>query len=274
MSRALQPWKFLLLTVSGWMNRYQQRVIDYLIEENRILKGKLRGKRIRFTDDERRRLAVKGKALGRKLLREVDSIFAPNTILTWHRKLIAKKWDYSSKRGSGRPRVMNEIAELVVRMALENPRWGYTRIRGALANLTYKVSRTTIANILKEHGIDPAPERGKRTPWCTFLKAHWESIAAVDFFTVEVATLGRLVTYYALIVVELSTRRVQVAGLTPEPGSAFMMQVGRNLTSTPDGLLLGKRFLMDRDGKYSEDFRDLLEKSGMDIVRLPPRSPI
>ena len=86
--------------------------------------------------------------------------------------------------------------------------------------------------------------------------------------------MGRLVTYYVLIVVELSTRRVQVAGLTPEPGSAFMMQVGRNLTSMPDGLLSGKRFLiMDRDGKYSEDFRDLLEKSGVDIVRLPPRSP-
>ena len=274
MSRALQPWEFLLFTLSGWMNRYQQRMIDYLIEENRILKGKLRVKRIRFTDDERRRLAVKGKALGRKLLGRVATVVTPDTILAWHRKLIAKKWDYSAKRGPGRPRIQNEIADLAVRMALENSRWGYTRIRGALANLTYKVSRTTIANILKEHGIDPAPERGKKMAWGTFLKAHWESLAAVDFFTVEVASMGRLVTYYVLIVLELSTRRVQVAGLTPEPGSAFMMQVGRNLTSTPDGLLSGKRFLiMDRDGKYSGDFRDLLEKSGVDIVRLPPRSP-
>ncbi len=111
-------------------------------------------------------------------------------------------------------------------------------------------------------------------PWCTFLRAHWESLAAVDFFTVEVAGMGRLVTYYVLIVLELSTRRVQVAGLTPEPGSAFMMQVGRNLTSTPDGFLAGKRFLiMDRDGNYSGEFRDFLERSGLDIVRLPPRSP-
>ncbi len=105
MSRALQPWEFLLITLSGWVNRHQQKVIDYLIEENRVLKGKLRGKRLRLMDDERRRLAVKGKAIGRKLLREVDSIFTPNTILTWHRKLIAKKWDYSAKRGPGRPRV-------------------------------------------------------------------------------------------------------------------------------------------------------------------------
>lgn len=274
MSRALQPWEFLLLALSGWMNRHQQRMIDYLIEENRILKGKYRGKRIHFTNDERRRLAVKGKALGRKMLKEVASIVTPDTMLTWHRKLIAKKWDYSAKRGPGRPRVMNKISNLVVRMALENPRWGYTRIRGALANLTYKVSRTTIANILNEHGIEPAPERGKRAPWRTFLKAHWESLAAVDFFTVEVATLGRLVTYYVLIVLELSTRRVQVAGLTPEPGQAFMAQVGRNLTSTPGGFLTRKRFLvMDRDKKYSEEFRSLLKESGTHIVRLPPRSP-
>ncbi len=105
MNRALQPWEFLLITLSGWVNRHQQKVIDYLIEENRVLKGKLHGKRLRLTDDERRRLAVKGKALGRKLLGEVASIVTPGTILTWHRKLIAKKWDYSAKRGPGRPRV-------------------------------------------------------------------------------------------------------------------------------------------------------------------------
>ncbi len=266
MDRVLQPWEFLLITLFGWVNRHQQKVIDYLIEENRVLKGKLRGKRLRLTDDERRRLAVKGKVIGRKLLREVDSIF--------HRKLIAKKWDHSAKRGPGRPRVMNEIAELVVRMALENPRWGYTRIRGSLANLGQKVSRTTISNILKEHGIDPAPERGKRTPWRTFLKAHWESIAAVDFFTVEVAILGRLVTYYILIVLELSTRRVQVVGLTPEPDTAFMMQIGRNLTDVSGGFLADKRFIiMDRDRKYCEGFRSLLEESGTNVLRLPPRSP-
>jgi hypothetical protein len=123
MNRALQPWEFLLIILSGWVNRHQQKVIDYLIEENRVLKGKLGGKRIRLTDDERRRLAVKGKALGRKMLKEVASIAEPDTILSWHRKLIARKWDYSAKRGPGRPRVMKEIAELVVQMAMDNPRW-------------------------------------------------------------------------------------------------------------------------------------------------------
>lgn len=274
MNRALQPWEFLLITLSGWVNRHQEKVIDYLIEENRVLKEKLGGKRIRFTDNERRRLAVKGKALGRRLLGRVASIVTADTILAWHRKLIAKKWDHSSNRGPGRPRVMNEIADLIVRMARENPGWGYTRIRGALANLEYKVSRTTISTILKENGIEPAPERGERTPWRTFLKAHWESLAAMDFFTVEVATLGRLVTYYVLIVVELSTRRVQVAGLTPNPDAAFMMQVGRSLTDVSGGFLAGKHYLiMDRDRKYSEGFRSLLEESGTNVLRLPPRSP-
>jgi hypothetical protein len=121
----LQPWQLLLVTVAGWINRQQQDVIAYLQEENRILKGKLKGRRVRFTDDERRRLAAKGKALGRKVLREVASIVTPATILAWHRKLIAQKWDYSERRRPGRPRVAEKIAELAVRMAKENPSWGY-----------------------------------------------------------------------------------------------------------------------------------------------------
>ena len=144
----------------------------YLLEENRVLKARLRGKKLRLTDDERRRLAVKGKALGRKLLAEVVGIVTPETLLAWHRRLIARKWDYSERRKQlGRPRVMVEISELVVGMAKSNPKWGYTRIRGALSNLGHTVARSTIANILREHGIEPAPERGERTPWRTFLAA-------------------------------------------------------------------------------------------------------
>ena len=133
------------------------------------------------------------------MLREVASIVTPNTILAWHRKLIARKYDGSSKRGPGRPRVAEEIPELTVRMARDNPGWGYTTINGALFNLGHTVARETVRNILKEHGIVPAPERRKRIPWSMFLKSHWNSMAAADFFTVEVWSPVGLTRYYVVV---------------------------------------------------------------------------
>jgi transposase InsO family protein len=276
MSVSASPLHFLLFTFAGWINQHQQAVIEYLQEENRVLKEQLRGKRLRLTDHQRRRLAIKGKRLGRRALGQIAGIVTPDTILAWHRKLIAKKWDYSARRKSpGRPRTKRLIADLVVRMAAENDWWGYTRIQGALANLGHRISRGTVANILREHGIEPAPERGPRTAWRTFLQAHWETLAAADFFTVEVSTWRGLVSYYILIVIELSSRRVCLAGVTSHPDHTFMMQVARNLTDCCDGFLLGKRFLiLDRDKKYSEGFRKMLEGAGTtQMVRLPVRSP-
>ena len=129
MSTPIQPVTLLVVAIAGWIQREQQAAIVYLLEENRVLKARLRGRKLRFTDDERCRLAVKGKELGRKLLAEVAGIVTPETLLAWHRRLIARKWDYSARRKHhGRPRVMVEITELVVAMAKSNPKWGYTRI--------------------------------------------------------------------------------------------------------------------------------------------------
>ena len=164
MAVVLHPWQILVAALSGWITRRQDAVVEFLREENGVLKQQLGGKRLRLNDAQRRRLAVRGKAIGRRALTEIASLVTPDTILRWHRQLIAQKWTHK-RRSPGRARVMQVIAELTVRMARENPRWGYTRIQGALRNVGHRVGRTTIANILKENGIDPAPERGKRTTW-------------------------------------------------------------------------------------------------------------
>ena len=273
MAAVLHPWQILVTTLAGWINRHQEAVIDYLCEENRVLKQQLGHRRLRLTDDQRRRLAVRGKAIGRRALAEVASLVTPDTILRWHRQLIAQKWTHK-RRSPGRPRVMEIIADLVVRMARENPRWGYTRIQGALYNVGHRVGRTTIANILEKNGIDPAPERGKRTTWSQFLKAHWNVLAAADFFTVEVWGPRGLVTFYVFFVIELATRRIEIAGITPNPNEPWMMQIGRNITDPVDGFLAEKELvILDRDSKFSMAFRDLLKDAGVDVVRLPYRSP-
>jgi len=271
MPHALQ---FLVLVMSGWLTRRQQSAIEYLRAENRVLREQLGGRRLRLTDDQRRRLAVLGRALGRKALREVACIVTPDTILRWHRELIAKKYDGSARRKPGRSRTRQELADLVIRMANENSTWGYTRIRGALANLGHEIGRNTIKRILMEHGIEPAPERGRRMPWSAFLRAHWETLAAADFFTVEVLNLSGLTRYFVLFVMELKTRRVEVAGITSQPHGAWMEQIGRNLTDAVDGLLKDARYLIrDRDPLYTKKFCAILAGAGVKTLKLPPKSP-
>jgi transposase InsO family protein len=159
-------------------------------------------------------------------------------------------------------------------MARENPDWGYSRIQGALDNLGHRVSRTTVANLLKQRGIDPAPRRRRGMSWKTFIQAHWDTLSAADFFTVEVWGLRGLVTFYVLLVIEHSSRRVYFAGATPNPNTEWMMQIARNLTDPFDGFVNGKRFIIiDRDRKYCDAFRAMLENAGTEPLRLPPRSP-
>jgi putative transposase len=275
MKPQFQPCHLLLLILAGWINRRQQDAVEYLLTENRGLKEKLGKKRILLNDDQRRRLAVKGKILGRKMLEQLATIVTPDTILRWHRELIARHWDYSDRRrATGRPPVTPEIVELVLHIAKESPTWGYDRIQGALANLGHRISDTTVANILKAHGIEPAPDRRRQSTWKTFLAAHWDVLASVDFTTIEVWTRNGLVTCYLLFVMELATRRVHFAGCTPNPDEEWMLQVARNLSDAEEGFLHGTTYLlMDRDAKFSEAFRVILEQAGVKAVRLPPRSP-
>ncbi len=270
----LKPWHVLVLFLASQLNREQQRAIEYLRTKNVVLREKLERMRILLNDDQRRRLAVKGKALGRGALRELATIVTPDTILRWHRELVARKWDYSHRQKRvGRPGIKPGTVELILRMARENPRWGYDRIQGALRNLGVRLSDTTVGNVLREHGIDPAPKRRRQTTWKTFLRAHWEVMAAVDFTTVEVWTRGGLVTFYILVVMRLSTRRVEIAGITSHPDAAWVQQAARNLIDCDDGFLHDTRYLLlDRDTKFLP-FRGVLEGSDVEAVVLPARSP-
>ena len=276
MKFVLQPWQLMLIILARWVNREQQSRIEYLQSEVAVLKEHIGKKRILLTDEQRRRLAVKGKMIGRKALDEVGSLFTSDTILRWHRQLVASKWDYSDRKEQkpGRPRIRQVIVDLTVKFAKENPTWGYDRISGALSNVGYNICDSTIGNILKAHGIEPAPDRKRTGFWETFLKAHWDVMAAIDFTTVEVWTKGGLTTFYLLCVMELKTRRVACAGCTTNPNEAWMKTIARELTNHEDGFLNDKKYLiMDRDATFSKSFRACLRCEGMKSVRLPPRSP-
>src|SRR5882724_2806445 len=271
MTADLSPLRLLLVILAGWVNRHQQQVIEYLVEENRVLREQLKGRRVRLTDDQRRRLAAKGQRLGRRCSAtggdHRDAGYDP-ALVPW---LIAQKWTSECRR-PGRPGLMKEIAALIVRMATENPAWGYSRIQGALKNLDHRVARSTVAKVLKDNGIPPAP--GRPSSWRTFMRAHWGAIAGADFFTTEVWTARGLVTYYTLFVLDLKSRRVEIVGSTRNPDAAFMGQAARRLTDAVDGFLARHRVLIcDRDGKWTDGFRALLEGAGVRIVRTPVQAP-
>jgi putative transposase len=188
---------------------------------------------------------------------------------------VAQKFDGSTQRKApGRPPIDPELEALVVRMAQENRAWGYDRIVGALATLGYTISDQTVGNILKRHGIAPAPERKTTTTWKEFLRTHMAVLVATDFFTAEVWTLGGLVTYYVLFFIHLGSRKVHIAGMTPHSDQRWMMQVARNVTMDEWGFLSPGQYLIhDRDDKFCPAFQRLIDEAGMKRVPLPPWSP-
>jgi hypothetical protein len=219
-------WKTLLAYITGTVDQELLLRNEYLVTENRILRNQLKG-RIRLSDGERKTLAVIGQKLGKQALKEVARIVKPDTILGWHRTLVAQKCDGSQQcKAVGRPKIDQELEALVVRIAQENRSWGYDRIVGALTNLGYTISDQTVGNILKRHGLLPAPERKTTTTWKEFIRTHMDVLVATDFFTAEVWTLSGLVTYYVLFFIHLGSREVHVAGVTPHPNEAWMVHPG------------------------------------------------
>lgn len=189
-----KPHTILLIMLAGWINRHQQDAINYLLEENKILKHELLKatgkKRIILNDSQRRRLGILAKRVGRKMLFNISNVFSPDTVLKWFRKLANSKYDGSKNRSKfGRPRITDELKKLVIEMAKDNKHLGCRQLYGYLKYLGFKISAPTISRILKEHGIDPAPDRPVKTTWNEFIKSMWSSLIAIDFFTVEILTL-------------------------------------------------------------------------------------
>jgi transposase len=270
--------QFLVAMFAYGLNERMARKAEYLREENRVLKEALRaatGKsRIPLTDEQRRRLATKGKALTPAERDECCQIVRPSTILAWFRRLAARKYDSSQVRRPGRPRKAHDIREVVLRLAAENPGWGYTKIRDALRGLKIEIGRTTVANILAEAGIEPAPERNRKRTWKHFLRRHWETLYACDFFAVETLGVFGTLRYMVFFVMEVKTRVVQVAGIRIAPDGAWMLQVARNLLDPVEGFLRNATHLIhDRDPLYAKAWTALLKSSGVKCVPIPAQSP-
>ena len=267
-------WVRILAYITGTVDQELFLRNEYLAAENRILKAQLKTP-LRLTDAERMTLAEIAHRLGRKALEDVANVVKPDTLLGWCRRLIARKFDGSkSRRYPGRPRIDDEIEQWVMRMAKENSDWGYDRIVGAMANPGYRLSDQTVGNILQRHGILPAPERKRTTTWADFIRVHMAVLAGTDFFSVEVLTLCGLVTYYVLFFIRLESRRVEVAGITQHPNEAWMKQIARNVTMDEWGFLDNCSYLIhDRDTKYCQSFRDIIESGEVRTLPLPARSP-
>ena len=269
----MDPLRFILICLAGWMNREQQAVIEYLQEEVRVLREHIDKKRIPFCDEQRSRLARKAKKLSYGKLGEIVSLVTPETLMRWHRRFVAAKYDSSTKR-IGRPRIKVDLNELIIRLAKENRGWGYGSIEGALLHLGHGVSRSTIARVLKGAGIEPAPNRKKGMTWAEFLSVHWDVMAATDFFTTEIWTPSGLVRYHILFVIRLATREVKVIGIIPEPHNEWMKQMAREMTAFDTGFLNGYRYLIhDRASHFSKDFKMILDGGGVKTIKLPRRSP-
>jgi transposase InsO family protein len=257
--------RLLRLLTRGREDDDAAREIEILVLRHQ-LRVLARGRRMPLRHRDRVLLAAASGLLDRARWQSFP--VSPQTLLRWHRELVRRKWTCRRKRRAGRPRVGGEAAALILRLAKENPRWGYRRIQGELRKLGVRVSATAIRSLLRRHGLTPAPRR-EGPSWKEFLACQASGIMACDFFTVESVWLR---TLYVLFFIELSTRRVHLAGVSAHPCSAWVTQQARNLAI--EGRLGEIRFLIrDRDAKFSGPFDEVFRTEGVRVIRTPIRSP-
>ena len=271
-------WLTLISCIAYCIDKELYKAIDYLREQVRVLveHQEKQNKRIILTNNQRMRIAAKAKRLRRKMLEQCTELFTADTVIRWYNKLIAEKYDGSCNRSKvGRLQITLEIVNLVIKFKEENPRWGYQKITDQIEYLGYKISKSSVKNILIENGYDPEPDLTVRSTWHEFLRSHWDVMTACDFFTIELLVGRKLIRCTLFFVIEFSTRKVFFAPIKLQPDGNYMRQVARILTDCEDGFLRGKRFLIhDRDPLYrTEGFHDILRSSGIEPIKLPAKSP-
>jgi putative transposase len=238
-----------------------------LRHENAVLRRQI--SRVRYQPGDRLWLAALSRHVSCRRWGEVFMV-TPATLLAWHRRLVARKWDYTSRRRPGRPSTAAAIRKLVTRMARENPAWGHRRVQGELVRLGHPIAASTVWQILHAAGIGPAPRRSGPT-WKQFLTAQARGILAVDFIHVDTVLLRRL---YALIVIEHGTRRIHLAGITAHPDSSWTTQAARNVLMDLGQRAASVKFLIrDRAGQFTSSFDAVFTAEGIRVLRSPPQAP-
>jgi putative transposase len=260
--------RILALMVLCWRSA-DAKEVEILVLRHQLAVLRRQHPRPRLQPNDRALLA----ALSRLLPRHRWSIFmvTPHTLLRWHRRMVRRHWTYPTTP-RGRPPLPDKVQTLIVRLASENPRWGYQRIRGELLHLGCRVSASSIARVLRANGLQPAPRRAAASPtWRAFLRQQAAGILACDFLTVDTVFLHRL---YVLFFIQLRTRRVHLAGVTANPTGAWVAQQARNLAATLDDDATAIRFLIrDRDSKFTRAFDDIWRAAGAEVIRTPIQAP-
>ena len=209
------------------------------------------------------------------MLFDISGVFSPDTLLAWYRKLVAAKYDGSKSRSKyGRRTIPDEVRQQIIDIARDHKHLGCRMLYGYLKYLGFKVSPASVSRILHEAGIKPTPDRPEQTTWSQFIKAHWHSLCAIDFFTKKIFTKNGLVKFMVLVAIDHKTRKVEIAGIIPEANGVWMKQMAKNFTDPFDGFMKDKKFVvMDQDPIFTEEVRQIFEDTGVEPVRTTPASP-
>ena len=271
MSPFPQVLQFLVVAVAGWINQQQRDVIDSLQKENRVFREQLGPGRLRFTDAQRRRLAAQATSLGRRVLRDLHTLVTPDTLLRWHRQLIARKYDGSGRRGPGRPRVMDTIRRLIVRMATGNREWGYTRIRGALGTSVIRSRGAPSPTCARSAASNPPRTQEAARPGGSFSRPTGTCSPPPTSSLSRSGTPRGLTRFTVLVLIHLASRRVQITGISAEPDGPWVTQLMRHAPDAEDGFLRHIRFLIhDRDPLFRPAVRDTLPRPMSPPSDAPP----